>query len=193
MGSVSTEARRAGLAARAPGWGRFPLVVSVGLVAVFLAGLAVGAWTIRSGPNETATGTDVPAQVLPYWSFQAATMTTIPGTVPGSASSTVGSPTVLPSGSASYALNAATSGDAAVEWVLLEHGSAPTSTEIELTLVDTTGSTPSTSSTTVFVETQSSVSGSAAYSFYFDAGAGTLVFDYAEETSQPCSAVGTCP
>lgn len=169
------------------------LPLSVGLIAVFAAGLALGAWTIKSGPNETATGTLTPAQLLAYWSFQAATPTTIPGSVPGAASSTVGTPSVLPAGTASFVVNAATSGHGAVEWVLLERGTAPANTEIELTLVDTTGSTPGTTTNTVYVETQSSVSGTTAYDFYFDAGAGAVVFDSAEETSQLCSAVGTCP
>jgi hypothetical protein len=190
---ASPDMRPGSLARRAGSSDRISVIVAVGLLAVFVAGLAAGAWTTHSGPNETATGTDVPAKVLAYWSFEAATVTTIPGTVPGAASSSVSTPTVLPSGTAGYVVNTATAGHGAVEWVLLEHSTAPASTEIELTLVDTTGTTPSTTSNTVFVETQSSVPGTTAYDFYYDAGAGALVFDNAQETSQPCSAVGTCP
>lgn len=172
---------------------RVSMLLSLGLVALFAAGMAFGAWTTHSGPNETATGTLTPAQLLAYWSFQAATPTTIPGTVPGAASSSAASPSILPSGTASYVVNTATSGHGAVEWVLLERSSAPASTEIELTLVDSTGSTPATATNTVYVETQSSVSGTTAYDFYFDAGAGTVVFDTAQETSQLCGAIGSCP
>lgn len=172
---------------------RLSVVLGFGLVALFGAGLVLGAWSTRSGPNEMATGSLTPARLLADWSFQSAAPTTIPALVPGAASSSVASPSVLPAGSSSYVVNPATAGHGAVEWVLLERGSAPANTEIALTFVDTTGATPATSTDTVYVETQSVVSGTSAYAFYFDAGAGTVVLDSVQETSQLCPSVGSCP
>ncbi|MCI4345729.1 MAG: hypothetical protein L3K07_03100, partial [Thermoplasmata archaeon] len=119
--------------------------------------------------------------------------TTIPGSVPGAVSTTVGTPSVLGASSSSYVINTATGGHASVELSFLESSSAPTSTEIEVTFTVTVGSPGTTSTVTAYVETQSTVSTTLLFNFYFDAGAGALVFDSAQEISQPCSSVGSCP
>jgi hypothetical protein len=171
---------------KGPGW-----VVAISLLAV--VGFAVGAITVRSDPSVTGTGNLNPGTELAYWSFHATTPTTIPGAVPGAVSTSVSTPTVLGASGSSFAINTATAAHSAVEWSFLESASAPTSTEIELTFTVTVGSPGTTSTVTGYVETQSSVSATLLFNFYFDAGAAALVFDSAQELSQPCSAVGSCP
>ncbi|MCI4342005.1 MAG: hypothetical protein L3K11_06530, partial [Thermoplasmata archaeon] len=162
-----------------PRFTRTTLALGLALV-LGLTGFTIGFLTLHAGPSDTGTAGDTAASLLGYWKFHAVVAATIPGTVPGAASLTVASPSTLPAGTASYVLNSATSGHSAVEWTVQETSAAPTSTELELEFAVTTGSPGTSSTITVFIETQSSVSGNVLYNFYFDAGGAALVFDHGQ-------------
>jgi len=121
-------------------------------------------------------------------------VTIVPSSVPTAASTTVGTPTTLPATGQSYGVGTLTAGDIAQTFKFSEATSAATSTELEITF---TLSTSSVTTTTVYVETQSTAPGTAqTWVFYMDAGSAasaSVTINYAEQVSQQCSSVGTCP
>lgn len=162
----------------------------------FGAGYAFAAISVTNG-TLTGGGNYVGNAALAYWSLSAGNPTAIgvvPSAVPGSVSVTVGTPTVLPATATSYMVNTGTAGDIAQVLKYTETTAAPLNTEIEVTI---TVSAASVISTTVYVETQATALGAnTVFTFYVDVGsasAATVTVSYAEQISQVCSAVGTCP
>ncbi len=163
--------------------------VAVGLV----SGVALASITVSSLTEAARGGSITPAR-LAYWTQVAVWTTFIPGTVPPAVNTTVAAPTVLPATGTSYVVNSATSGHGAIQWNFTEATNAPASTEVEVTLTVTYGSTPATQVITFFVETQAVIPGTAqTFGFFFDAGAGATLLDTSVQSSQECAIVGACP
>lgn len=176
----------------------FPRGVGIALLVVAsLAGCVAGVGLTVTTGTTTANGNYESATSLAWWSFQTSATTTIPTSVPSAASTTVASPTILPStGTLAFVINAATAGHNAIRWDFTLATTAPTSTEVEITFTAGTG-VGSTTTIKIYVETQTSIPSPAkTYSFYFDAGttlASNFVIQTFDETSQRCAAVGSCP
>jgi hypothetical protein len=169
----------------------------VGFVALFLsAGYAVASITISSNPL-TANGNFQTNAGLNYWTETTVASSTIPSPVPSGVSTTPGTPTVLAATSGSFALNTAVVGDNAIEFTFTEQTNATANTEVELTFKVGT-QTGSTVTVKAYIETQATVPATAkTYSFYYDLGgaAGTtsILISTADQTSQQCASVGSCP
>jgi hypothetical protein len=161
----------------------------------FGTGYALAAISVTNSA-ETAGGNYVNPNAIAGWSL-AATSPTAVGVIPASgttaASTTVGTPSVLPSSATSYTVGTVTAGDVAQILRFAETTSAPANTEIEITFTLNTGA--GTTTTTVYVETQASTVAQT-FTFYLDAGSAassSVTLNFAEQVSQQCSAVGTCP
>jgi hypothetical protein len=158
---------------------------------LFVAGFALGAITIG---NSTLNGGGVfQSGSQPAWWQQTSTgLSTVPAPVPGAASTTVATPTVLPATTANFGMNAGTTNHNAVVWTFTEATTAPANTELELSLTVKVGAT--TSTFTIYIETQTIAPTSATtYSFYFDAGTGVVNLNYWSQIGQVCPSVGACP
>lgn len=167
-------------------------------VAAFVGGFALaGSLTISSGSSESANGNFESTNSIAWWTQSSVGLSSTPSTVPTSISTTAGSPTVLGATATSYLIGSGTAGDVAHFFKMSESTSAPVSTEIEIVFTISTGSTPTTTTSTVYLETQSTAPGSAlTFTLFYDlgsAGSGTIVLNSVQEISQLCSAVGTCP
>jgi hypothetical protein len=185
---------------------RVPLIVlTVATALAFASGLVLAAYTIGN-LSETGGGNYVNAVDI-SWEDLAATNPTsvglVPSTVPGALSSSAASPTILPTSATSYSIGSAMAGDFAVIFHFQEQTSAPTSTELGVTVwvsysVNSgSGATTFLGSATFYVETQTTIPGSAVtISAYFDLGSpsvGALLINFAETALVVCSPIGTCP
>ncbi|MCI4342004.1 MAG: hypothetical protein L3K11_06525 [Thermoplasmata archaeon] len=171
-------------------------VVSL-LLAVFSIGFVIGSITINSG-TETGNGNYTGATALNYWSESSVGLAGAPGALPSALSQSVAAPTVLAGASASYGVNTQTAGDTEQFFKFAETSAAPVNTEVEVVFTVNTGAgAGSTTTVTVFVETQSSAPGSTlTFTLYYDLGSAAsanLILNNAQQVSQQCSAVGTCP
>lgn len=174
--------------------GRAIAIATILAMLMFGAGYAMAAITVTN-TTETAGGTYVNPGAISGWALSATdpvAVAVIPSSGLTAASTTVGTPSVLPGAATSYSVGTVTAGDIAQVLHFSETAAAPVSTEIEITF---TLSSASVVTTTVYVETQAAP---AAYTmtFYLDAGSAagaSVTINYAEQISQQCSAVGTCP
>jgi hypothetical protein len=160
-------------------------------------GLATGLGSqFVQGGGETGQGSAVSQQALSYWTWTSTLVTVVPTPAPGAVSHIVTAPTRLPRiAGASYSINAATAGQASVEWRFSDATTAPLATELVITLVD--GLSGTTSTLSAYVETSARVLTRAlAFNFYWDAGAVAptgLEISTMTATVQQCSAIGVCP
>jgi len=186
-------------------WGRRASRRTLILVAVVFAislgaGVVLGAITVV--PNsETGNGAYITSNTPGYWRIGGNGNTPNPGAVvllPSgltAASTVMASPTVLPGSGTSYSVGAVTVGDWAQVIEIDEQTGPPASTELEIffTLTTATAST----FVTVFVETQAAPpGGTVVYDFYLDAGSptgGSVTIVSAQEISNQCNAVNSCP
>lgn len=167
-------------------------------IAAFIGGFAVaGSLTINSGPSEAGNGNFESTTSLAWWTQASVGLAATPGTVPTAISSTVGTPTVLAGSSQSYMANTGTAGDVAHFFKMTENTGAPASTELEIVITVSTGSTPSVNTIPLFVESQASPPGSAlTFTIYYDLGSAssaTVVLNSVQQISQQCASVGVCP
>ncbi|HYA71168.1 MAG TPA: hypothetical protein VEH28_07375 [Thermoplasmata archaeon] len=171
------------------------LWIGLAVAVAFSAGLGV-AWAALSVSPVTihGAGNYVHTTRLTFWTQQAAWTTSIPAAVPAAASTTIGTPSILPATGQAYRINAATAGHGAVQWNFTETTTPPHNAEFEITFQITSGATPTNSTITVYFETQAANPASAlTFVLYFDAGAGTAVLDRSIELTQQCTGVGACP
>jgi len=171
------------------------VLVALGLTLAALGVTAAASTQINPGGTETGVGAYVTEHALTYWTWHETSLTTVPAPVPVRASTTVGTPTVLPRGARTYTINAAVAGDAAVAWTFYETTAAPRASEIAITFTD--GLTAPVTSVTIYVETSFRAPiATVAYVFYWDAGTfapGSLVVETMTTTAVACTAIGTCP
>jgi hypothetical protein len=171
------------------------IATAVALI-TFGAGYAFAALSVTNG-TETGGGNYVNTAALTWWTLSAnpGAVGVVPAAVPASVSTTVTIPTVLPAAGTNYMVNTGTAGHIAQLMKFTEATTAVANTEIETLIVVNTGT--GTTTVTMYVETQSTIPGTAqTFVFYIDVGdasAATVTINYAEQISQPCSAVGTCP
>jgi hypothetical protein len=167
------------------------------LIGVFTAGFVFASITINSG-SETGNGDYTGANALTYWTESSVGLSGAPGTLPTTLSGTANAPTVLSGSNASYGINTVVAGDTEQYFKFSETSSAPTSTEVEVVFTVNTGSGSGTTVvTTVYVETQSTApSSTLTFTLDYDLGSAAsanIVLNSAQQTSQQCSSVGTCP
>lgn len=167
------------------------------LMGVFAAGFVFASITISS-TSETGNGNYTGASALAYWSESSVGLAGAPGTLPSTLSGSVSAPTVLAGSNASYGITTVAAGDTEQFFKFSETASAPTSTELEVVFTVNTGSGAGTTVvSTVYVETQSTApSSTLTFTLYYDLGSAAsanIVLNSAQQTSQQCSAVGTCP
>ena len=162
----------------------------------FGAGFAFAAISV-SPSTETGQGNYVNTASIAWWSLSASNpgaVAVVPSTVPTSLSTTIGTPTVLPASATSYMVGSGTAGHIAQVMKFTETTAAPINTEVEVTV---TVNAASTTTTTVYIETQSAApSANIVFTLYIDVGdasAATITINYAEQISQQCSSVGSCP
>ena len=169
------------------------------VVVLVLAGSAfVGALTFRiTASGETANGVRTSTEFLTHWQQTGSQSGNVPFVVPAGLSTIAAAPTRLGAGSTRYMANAGVAGDIAVVWVFSETVGMAVNTEIELGFVAhyLVGTTATSVSTTLYVETQAAAIGATnAYTIYYDTGQTTgVTYETQFEISQVCSAVGTCP
>jgi len=179
-----------------PGWGLSLAAVAVAAILGIVGGFTLGAATqVTQGPVENSQGAFVAQQGTAYWTWHATILTVIPTPAPGLASGTVGAPTRLPAGGASYVIGPSTAGAEAVRWQFTEGTTTPASTELEFRFV--AGLSGPSSAIRVYLETQAAIPGFATtYFLYWDAGTfppASLTIETMQVTVLACSAVGTCP
>jgi hypothetical protein len=167
-------------------------------ILTFAAGYAIAAtFSVTNGPNENGNGNYEAAGSIPWWTQSAVGLGSVPVSVPTALSSAVGTPTTLAATGQMYMINAGTTGDLDHFFTFTEASSAVASTELVLTFTISTGSTPSPSTVTVYVESQTTVPTSAqTYTLAYDLGSaasGTIVLDSFQQISQQCVSVGSCP
>ena len=181
---------------RSPRSATIALLVAIALT-VTTFGVAAGLSTqVSLGNPETGQGSFVTEHPLPYWTWQATQLGTIPARVPGAASVVVRTPTVLPfRGGRSYTINGGLAGQTSVLWTFQQTTAAPRSTELVITFVD--GLSSAASTINIYVETNARAPGATyAFTFYWDAGTfapGSLEIETMTATVQACTAIGTCP
>ncbi|HYA71169.1 MAG TPA: hypothetical protein VEH28_07380 [Thermoplasmata archaeon] len=162
----------------------------------FGAGYAFAALTVTNS-TETGGGNYVNTAALSWWSLSAnpGAVGVVPSAVPASVNTTVANPTRLPAAGTNYMVNTGTAGHIAQLMKFTEAATAPGNTEVETSITVNTGT--GTISVTIYIETQITPPGTAqTFVFYIDVGdasAATITINYAEQISQQCSAVGTCP
>jgi len=169
-----------------------------GAAIVIVVATLTGAAPIRiTHSTETASGSADSAIFLLHWEQTGELEGAVRTPVPALLSGTAATPTVLPAANDRYQLNPGTSGHTALEWTFQETVGVPISTEIELqfSVQYTVGTTTTTFSTTVYLETQAAaIVRTFTYTVYFDAGTAAAVnFGSGLEVAQVCSAVGSCP
>jgi hypothetical protein len=176
-------------------WGRLLLLPTLGALAL-VAGLALASLTV-SPITLRANGSYQGDLSLNYWTEGTVASSVIPATPPTAASTAVATPTTLSPAGTNYGLDPTTAGHAAVLFMFTEQTNATASTEIEITFTVGT-QTGSTVVVKVYVKTQTSIPVTAqTFNFYYDLGTAAatpvLVVATADQTSQQCASVGSCP
>lgn len=176
------------------------VVVSVSVTALLLAVTFVG-WTqaapatVGPGTTEQGQGADVGERTTAYWLWEGAQLWHIPNPSPSVLSTTATLPTVLPAGSGTFSINAATATNTSVRWTFEETTAAPPSTELELRFID--GLTRTAAIITVYLETRTTApTAPLAFILYWDAGAFAptgITIQTMQVTVQACSSLGHCP
>jgi hypothetical protein len=163
---------------------------AVAAVVFFVAGFALGAYAVSSG-TITGAGSKSPGNLLTWWKQTAAGNGTIPHTVPATVSTTAGTPTQLGRTSTGYMVNTGHRGDNAVVWNFTETTSAPTATEVKISLTVNVAGTVS--AFTIYIETAATaLSADTLFNFYFDAGTGTFILNSWSQVEVACSSIGVC-
>jgi hypothetical protein len=176
--------------------GKTVYIATILAIVTFGAGFALAAVTVTNS-TLNGGGNYVNNSPITWWttSTSPAAVAAVPSPVPTVASTTVGTPTVLAATGQNYEVGSGTAGDIAQIFRMTEATSAVANTEIEIVFTLSTGA--GTTTTTVYIETQTSIPGTAqTFSFYMDAGSAasaSVTINYAEQVSQQCSAVATCP
>lgn len=169
---------------------------SVGLVALLAVGVVSAAFVIQSSSGG-AGGVQSGLAFLAHWQQTGVESSATPTPRPAALSAIAAAPTRLAAAATSYLMDAATSGDEAVEWVFTESVGITPNQEIEVQFAVqyTVGAATHTSTGTVYLESQTVAPGAAlTFDLYWDTGAATGVTLLSEsEISQACSSVGTCP
>ncbi len=179
---------------RARGFARPGALALLGILslAAFLGGFAAASLSVNLGGPEQGAGNANSAAALTWWVLKTAAPDVIPGSLPPSASSAPGSPSVLPTVNGSFTMGIAQSSHGALRLDFQEKG-APTATEFEVAVTFQNASGVFTSST-VYLETQNTtVGGTLQFSLYLDTGTGTPVFLRLTELIQQCVAISNCP
>ncbi|MCI4363884.1 MAG: hypothetical protein L3K13_06255 [Thermoplasmata archaeon] len=165
------------------------------LLGVLLGYSAAGSLTVLHA-NETGEGAYAAETTVNGWTWLGVSYWTVPNPAPTQLSHTVGTPTVLGGASASYSVNAATAGHAALSWNYTEQALLPISTEFEFTFKVGTSALPSVSIVKAYIETQFLHLFALNFDLFFDLGTGSstsLPIDTIQLTVQQCSSIGTCP
>ncbi len=189
-----------GLGSRSQGLGArrvSVLVVAPLLVLSFLGGLGM-ALTITAGNSSNGSGAYEGSTELTYWTLAGTFADTMHGPLPGAASTTAGTPTVLPASAQSYRINAATIADLAVRWNFTEGTSSPVNTEVEITFTIAYGISGTSTTIKIYLETQGTAPASPiVFQLFYDSGGtgapGSEAVQAFVQLSQQCSAIGTCP
>jgi hypothetical protein len=153
--------------------------------------------TISSGASENGGGVYHATDSIAWWSETSVGLGTVASGLT-QLSGTAGSPTVLAATNQSYAVNAPTAGDVSHVFHLQEAASGvPANTEIEMVFSISTGSVPTVTTLTVYLETQAAPPGAVhTFTLVYDLGSaasGSIVLNDVQQISEQCSAVGTCP
>ena len=167
-------------------------------LAAFVGGFALaGSLTVNSSGTEAGGGNFETATSISWWSQSSVGLTAIPTSVPTGLSITPGSPTVLAATGQAYMIGTGTAGDLAHYFKMTEGSSATASAELEIVFSISTGATPTITTVTVYLETQSTTPTTAqTFTLYYDLGSpsgGSIVLNSVQQISQLCSSVGTCP
>lgn len=167
-------------------------------LAAFVGGYAMaGSLTINSGGTEAGNGNYETTSSISWWTQSTVGLAAFPSGSPTALSSAVATPTVLAASAQNYPINTGTAGDVAHYFKMTESTGAPTSTELEMVFSISTGSTPTITTVTVFLESQTSAPGSAlTFTLYYDLGSAasaSIVLNSVQQISQQCSSVGSCP
>ncbi len=172
------------------------IATALAMAAVIGGWTVAASFTVSQGTTETGGGAFHGTASLTYWTETSVGVGSEPSTLPTVISTTVGTPTVLASGT-SYAVNTPVATDVVHFWKFTEASGAPASTELELQFTVSTGATPTITQVTSYIETQATSPGTAiVFEIYYDLGSpstGTITLNSVTEISQVCSAVGTCP
>ena len=163
--------------------------------------MAASSFEVSQGNTEYGGGTVHSTQSIAWWSESDVGLGAIPSGTFTQLSTTPNPATTLGAGAATYTIGSTTAGDIMHYWVFDEAAGAPTGTVLELSFTVSTGTTPSVTTTTVYVETQgTSPTGSIAFTMLYDLGTpgpGTpVVLNSVTEISLQCttvSSVTTCP
>lgn len=162
---------------------------------VLVAGVASAVYAVQSGTGG-AGGVQDGSAFLSHWQQTAVASSTTPRAVPALASGSEAAPTVLVPRAEALRLDAAASGDAAVEWTFTETDGIAATLELSIvySIEYSVGGPVLTASGTVYLETSADPpAANVAYELYWDAGAATgVTFESEDELSVACSAVGTC-
>lgn len=177
---------------------RISTLVVVPLVLLSFVGGLVLALTITAGTSDRGSGAYEGSTELAYWTLAGTFADTMHGALPGAASTTVGTPTVLPASTQSYRINAATIGNAAVRWNFTEGTSSPVNTEIEITFTIAYAISGANSTIKIYLETQGTAPASPlVFQLYYDSGGtgapGSSAVQAFVQLSQQCAGIGTCP
>ena len=163
-----------------------------------VAGFSMAAsFAVTQGPAIQGSGVYHGTNTITWWTDTSEAVAVQPTPLPTTLSTTVTAPTVLAAAAANYGVNAAVAGDVGQAWKFTEATSATANTELELAFTVSTGTVPTVTTLTVYVETQATIPGTATvFVFYYDLGSpatATITLNSVMEIAQQCSAVGTCP
>jgi hypothetical protein len=178
--------------------GKTIYIATILSIVTFGAGFALAAVSVTNA-TENASGNYQNTAAITGWSESSGKLGTIPSTLPTVGSTctlaapcstgTIQSISVIASGTAA-------SGDIAQVFVFSETASLTALTEVELTFTLNTASGSTTfSNTNIYVESPTPAAAETV-TIYLDAGSAasaTVTINFAEQFSQQCSAVGTCP
>lgn len=181
-------------ASRGP-WAWWGVVAATLLIGAFCGGVLGAGSQIGPGTTEQAQGADVGEAGPTYWVWAATQLDVVPTPVPGAVSTAVAAPTLLPTASTSYRIDAATAGNTSVRWEFTEETTAPKSTELELRF--TAGLSKTAAHITVYFETRPTAPTAALIFYaYWDAGAfspASLSIETMQVDVLVCTAIGVCP
>jgi hypothetical protein len=177
---------------------QFLLLIPFALGVLLAAGAFGSSLVFANLPSQKENSNYSSDTNLNYWVETFVEETTIP-TGLMAVSQTVGSPTNLPGGTASFALQTTTTaGHAAITFEFTEQTNVSTNKEVEIrfTIGEITGSA---ASVTAYIKTQGGPPGApVTYTFYYDEGASAtyttnFLVQADNQQSFQCTAVGSCP
>lgn len=175
------------------------LAVIASLV-TFVTGYALAGLTVTTG-TQSGNGQYVASGNIAWWSdgnTPAAYVGVIPSSGTSAVSVTQGTNTQVPAAATSYTVGTVTAGDIAEILKFTESSGAPAATYFEVVFTISTGAGPTITTTTAYLETQStSPSSNYAFTFYLDAGSAasaSVTINSVQEIGQLCgSTAASCP